>query len=148
MKKILLILAIVIGLVSCGTNETVLSTGVNLREYKYCVLRSGNIIVEADVTDIVLKVENVLPHFFTIVSKNEAENLILDGKKVLTSSINAKSEKWGGHSMYISISFHDYKNGRLLAVSKSSGHGNPTVEIDKENALAILEQELMKVFKK
>ena len=36
MKKILFAIMLLCSLVSCGTSETVVSTGVNLSEYEYC----------------------------------------------------------------------------------------------------------------
>lgn len=145
MKEFVLSIITVLMLCSCGTSETTISTGVNLREYKHCVLGTENINGDADVTDIVLKVENILPEVFTIVSRNEAESLILDGKKVLTPSTNVKSEKWDGGYSYISVSFRDLKTGRLLAVSKSSGQGM-SINEDQEIALGKIKKELINAF--
>ena len=38
MRKVLFAIMLLCSLVSCGTSETVVSTGVNLSEYEYCLL--------------------------------------------------------------------------------------------------------------
>ena len=147
MKKILFAIMLLCSLVSCGTNETVVSTGVNLSEYEYCLLGTGATSGDADVTDIILKVENILPEVFTIVSKERAYYLVQEGKKVLTPDISVKSEKWDGGYSYISISFRDLSTGRLLAVTKSSGQGM-SIEEDQNIALNKIYKELISKFGK
>ena len=94
-----------------------------------------------------MKVENILPEVFTIVSKERAYYLVQEGKKVLTPDISVKSEKWDGGYSYISISFRDLSTGRLLAVTKSSGQGM-SIEEDQNIALNKIYKELIsnKVF--
>ena len=145
MKKIILFLTTVISLMSCGTSETVLSTGVDLSDYKHCILGTSSIDGSADVVDVILKIENFLPEVLTIVSRSEAAELILQGNKVLTPSINITSEKWDGGHTYIAVSFSDMRTGRLLAVCKSSGIGM-SIEEDREIALDKIKDELKKVF--
>ena len=134
MRKVLFAIMLLCSLVSCGTSETVVSTGVNLSEYEYCLLGTGATSGDADVTDIILKVENILPEVFTIVSKERAYYLVQEGKKVLTPDISVKSEKWDGGYSYISISVRDLSTGRLLAVTKSSGQG---MSIEEDQNIAI-----------
>ena len=126
MKKIVLFLTTVISLMSCGgTNETVLSTGINLSDYKYCVVSTSSIDGNADLADLVLRVENFFPEILTVTSKGEAVDLMSEGQKVLTPAINVSSEKRDGlYYTYIAVSFHDLKTGKLLAVCKSSGVGS------------------------
>ena len=147
MRKVLFAIMLLCSLVSCGTSETVVSTGVNLSEYKYCLLGTGATSGDADVTDIILKVENILPEVFTIVSKERAYYLVQEGKKVLTPDISVKSEKWDGGYSYISISFRDLSTGRLLAVTKSSGQGM-SIEEDQNIALNKIYKELISKFGK
>lgn len=147
MRKVLFAIMLLCSLVSCGTSETVVSTGVNLSEYEYCLLGTGATSGDADVTDIILKVENILPEVFTIVSKERAYYLVQEGKKVLTPDISVKSEKWDGGYSYISISFRDLSTGRLLAVTKSSGQGM-LIEEDQNIALNKIYKELISKFGK
>ena len=145
MKKVLFLTILVLSLISCGTSETVVSTGVNLGEYEYCLLGTGATSGDADVVDIVLRVENILPEVFTIVSKERAYYLVQEGKKVLTPDISVKSEKWDGGYSYISISFRDLSTGRLLAVTKSSGQGM-SIQEDQNIALNKIYKELVSKF--
>ena len=147
MRKVLFAIMLLCSLVSCGTSETVVSIGVNLSEYEYCLLGTGATSGDADVTDIILKVENILPEVFTIVSKERAYYLVQEGKKVLTPDISVKSEKWDGGYSYISISFRDLSTGRLLAVTKSSGQGM-SIEEDQNIALNKIYKELISKFGK
>ena len=147
MRKVLFAIMLLCSLVSCGTSETVVSTGVNLSEYEYCLLGTGATSGDADVTDIILKVENILPEVFTIVAKERAYYLVQEGKKVLTPDISVKSEKWDGGYSYISISFRDLSTGRLLAVTKSSGQGM-SIEEDQNIALNKIYKELISKFGK
>ena len=145
MKKWLFLIVLIFSLISCGTSETVVSTGVNLGEYEYCLLGTGATSGDADVVDIVLRVENILPEVFTIVSKERAYYLVQEGKKVLTPDISVKSEKWDGGYSYISISFRDLSTGRLLAVAKSSGQGM-SIQEDQNIALNKIYKELVSKF--
>jgi len=147
MKKILFAIMLLCSLVSCGTSETVVSTGVNLSEYEYCLLETGSTSGDADVTDIILRVENILPEVFTIVSKERAYYLAQEGNKVLTPDISVKSEKWDGGYSYISVAFRDWSTGRLLAVFKSSGQGM-SIEEDQHIALQKIKKELISKFGK
>ena len=142
MKKILFAIMLLCSLVSCGTSETVVSTGVNLSEYEYCLLGTGSTSGDADVTDIILRVENILPEVFTIVSKERAYYLAQEGNKVLTPDISVKSEKWDGGYSYISVAFRDWSTGRLLAVTKSSGQGM-SIKEDQHIALQKIRKELL-----
>ena len=147
MKKVLFAIMLLCSLVSCGTSETVVSTGVNLSEYEYCLLGTGSTSGDADVTDIILRVENILPEVFTIVSKERAYYLTQEGNKVLTPDISVKSEKWDGGYSYISVAFRDWLTGRLLAVTKSSGQGM-SIEEDQHIALQKIRKELISKFGK
>ena len=147
MKKILFAIMLLCSLVSCGTSETVVSTGVNLSEYEYCLLGTDSTSGDADVTDIILRVENILPEVFTIVSKERAYYLAQEGNKVLTPDISVKSEKWDGGYSYISVAFRDWSTGRLLAVVKSSGQGM-SIEEDQHIALQKIRKELLSKFGK
>lgn len=147
MKKVLFAIMLLCFLVSCGTSETVVSTGVNLSEYEYCLLGTDSTSGDADVTDIILRVENILPEVFTIVSKERAYYLAQEGNKVLTPDISVKSEKWDGGYSYISVTFRDLLTGRLLAVTKSSGQGM-SIEEDQHIALQKIRKELISKFGK
>ena len=147
MKKILFAIMLLCSLVSCGTSETVVSTGVNLSEYEYCLLGTGSTSGAADVTDIILRVDNLLPEVFTIVSKERAYYLAQEGNKVLTPDISVKSEKWDGGYSYISVAFRDWSTGRLLAVTKSSGQGM-SIKEDQHIALQKIRKELLSKFGK
>ena len=50
MNKILFAIMLLCSLVYCGTSETIVSTGVNLSEYEYCLLGTGSTSGDADVT--------------------------------------------------------------------------------------------------
>lgn len=147
MKKIVLFLTTVISLMSCGgTNETVLSTGINLSDYKYCVVGTSSIDGSADLADLVLKVENFFPEVLTLISKADAAELISEGQKVLTPAINVSSEKRDGlYYTYIAVSFHDLKTGKLLAVCKSSGVGS-TVKDGRRYSYDRIKMELINAF--
>ena len=147
MKKIVLFLTTVIALMSCGgTNETVLSTGINLSDYKYCVVGTSSIDGSADLADLILKVENFLPEVLTVTSKTEASDLIFEGQKVLTPAINVSSEKRDGlYYTYIAVSFHELKTGKLLAVCKSSGVGS-TVKEGRRYSYDHIKKELINSF--
>lgn len=147
MKKIVLFLTTVISLMSCGgTNETVLSTGINLSDYKYCVVGTSSIDGSADLADLVLKVENFFPEVLTLISKADAAELISEGQKVLTPAINVSSEKRDGlYYTYIAVSFHDLKTGKLLAVCKSSGAGS-TMKEGRRYSYDHIKKELINAF--
>ena len=147
MKKVILFCMLVIGLLSCGgTNETVLSTGIDLPDYKHCVVGTSSIDGSADLADLVLKVENFFPEVLTIISKADAAELISEGQKVLTPAINVSSEKRDGlYYTYIAVSFHDLKTGKLLAVCKSSGAGS-TVKEGRRYSYDHIKTELINAF--
>lgn len=147
MKKIVLFLTTVISLMSCGgTNETVLSAGINLSDYKYCVVGTSSIDGNADLADLVLRVENFFPEVLTVTSKGEAVDLMSEGQKVLTPAINVSSEKRDGlYYTYIAVSFHDLKTGKLLAVCKSSGVGS-TVKDGRRYSYDRIKMELINAF--
>lgn len=145
MKKLFLITVTV--LMSCGgTNETVLSTGIILSDYKHCVVGTSSIDGSADLADLVLRVENFFPEVLTVTSKAEAAELISEGQKVLTPAINVSSEKRDGlYYTYIAVSFHDLKTGKLLAVCKSSGVGS-TVKDGRRYSYDRIKMELVNAF--
>ena len=146
-RRLLFIAFIILFFISCGTSYTVVSTGVDLSEYKYCLSDVGDINGDAELSDIILEVENLYPKIFSIVTKEQARIIISGGDKVFVSEISVKSEKWeGGHS-YITILFKDYSTGRLLAVIKSSGIGMSVYE-DQQIALQYIKKELLYRFKK
>ncbi len=148
MRKILIFALSAILFSSCiggGTIKTTLSTGINLTEYKYCVLGTNGTDGDGELTDIILRVENMLSEVLNVVSRDEAVGLISKGNKVLTPAISVKSEKWEGGHTFITISFSDLRTGRLIAVIKASGIGF-SIEEDQEIALYKISKGLINSF--
>lgn len=135
-------------LVSCASSQstTTVSDGVNITEYKHVIYGDDDKDGAAELTDILLLVQNELSGKMSVVSATEAMRLIDAGEKVISPRINVKSEKWDGGHTYITISFYDFKTNQLVAVVKSSGIGL-SISQDQKLALNAIKKELNKVFK-
>jgi len=150
MRKIILgLIAIVsLTLVSCASSKstTTVTDGINITDYKHIVYGDDDKDGAAELTDILLLVQNELSGKMTVVSSTEALRLINAGEKVISPRINVKSEKWDGGHTYITISFYDFDTNQLVAVVKSSGIGW-SISHDQKLALSAIKKELNKVFK-
>ena len=150
MKKIIFgFIAIVsLTLVSCASSKstTTVSDGINITDYKHIVYGDDDKDGAAELTDILLLVQNELSGKMSVVSSTEALRLINAGEKVISPRINVKSEKWDGGHTYITISFYDFDTNQLVAVVKSSGIGW-SISHDQKLALSAIKKELNKVFK-
>lgn len=135
-------------LVSCASSQstTTVSNGINITDYKHVVYGDDDKDGAAELTDILLLVQNELSGKMSVVSANEAIRLIDAGEKVISPRINVKSEKWDGGHTYITISFYDFNTNQLVAVVKSSGIGLSIAQ-DQKLALSAIKKELNKVFK-
>lgn len=135
-------------LVSCASSQstTTVSDGINITDYKHIVYGDDDKDGAAELTDILLLVQNELSGKMSVVSANEAIRLIDAGEKVISPRINVKSEKWDGGHTYITISFYDFNTNQLVAVVKSSGIGLSIAQ-DQKLALSAIKKELNKVFK-
>lgn len=135
-------------LVSCASSQstTTVSNGINITDYKHVVYGDDDKDGAAELTDILLLVQNELSGKMSVVSANEAIRLIDAGEKVISPRINVKSEKWDGGYTYITISFYDFNTNQLVAVVKSSGIGLSIAQ-DQKLALSAIKKELNKVFK-
>lgn len=135
-------------LVSCASSQstTTVSDGINITDYKHVVYGDDDKDGAAELTDILLLVQNELSGKMSVVSATEAMRLIDAGEKVISPRINVKSEKWDGGHTYITISFYDFKTNQLVAVVKSSGIGLSIAQ-DQKLALSAIKKELNKVFK-
>lgn len=135
-------------LVSCASSQstTTDSNGINITDYKHVVYGDDDKDGAAELTDILLLVQNELSGKMSVVSANEAIRLIDAGEKVISPRINVKSEKWDGGHTYITISFYDFNTNQLVAVVKSSGIGLSIAQ-DQKLALSAIKKELNKVFK-
>lgn len=144
--SIIFILSLI--LVSCASSKstTTVSDGINISDYKHIVYGDDDKDGAAELTDILLLVQNELSGKMTVVSPSEALRLVDAGDKVISPRINVKSEKWDGGHTYITISFYDFKTNHLVAVVKSSGIGL-SISHDQKLALSAIKKELNKVFK-
>lgn len=135
-------------LVSCASSQstTTVSDGINITDYKHIVYGDDDKDGAAELTDILLLVQNELSGKMSVVSANEAIRLIDAGEKDISPRINVKSEKWDGGHTYITISFYDFNTNQLVAVVKSSGIGLSIAQ-DQKLALSAIKKELNKVFK-
>lgn len=131
---------------SCATSQssTTLARNVNLSNYKYVIFSHEN-EGDAELDDLLLKVENHISDILEVVNSTKAMLLISRGEHVLSPNLNVKTEKWDGGQTYITINFHDYETGQSVAVIKSSGIGI-TVLHDQTLAYNALIKELYKAF--
>ena len=129
-------------MMACGTQSatTTLADGVSVFNYKHIAFGSKS-EGSAELSDIILSVENELSRRFNVVDENEVNNLLSIGTQVLTPSIDVTSEKWNGGHTYIIISLKDLKSGKIVAVVKSSGIGM-SIEEDQKRALNAITKEL------
>lgn len=131
---------------ACGTQSatTTIADGVSVFNYKHIAFGSKS-EGSAELSDIILSVENELSRRFNVVDEYEANNLLSMGTHVLTPSIDVTSEKWSGGRTYIIISLKDLKSGKIVAVVKSSGIGM-SIEEDQKRALNAIKKELDNYF--
>jgi hypothetical protein len=144
-KNFALLLCTII-LMACGTQSatTTIADGVSVFNYKHIAFGSKS-EGSAELSDIILSVENELSRRFNVVDEYEANNLLSMGTHVLTPSIDVTSEKWSGGRTYIIISLKDLKSGKIVAVVKSSGIGM-SIEEDQKRALNAIKKELDNYF--
>ena len=153
MKKFIYLMAPImvsclsLSFVSCATSKssTTLSKGASLSDYKYIVFGNAN-EGDADMADVLLMVQNELSGKLKALSREEAQPLIEQGVKVLSPTINVKSEKWDDGQTFITINFHDYVTHQLVAVVKSGG-ATPLNPIGQNPAFMGIKKELKKAFK-
>lgn len=149
MKKctLVLVLFISIMLLSCGSSKsaTTLAKGIDLSTYKYVVFGSDD-KGDAELSDILMMVQNDISEKLQVVSSEKARSLINQGENVLSPRINVKTEKWDGGHTYISISFYDFDTNQSVAVVKSSGIGF-SISQDQKLAYKAIKKELYKTFK-
>ena len=130
---------------SClSSKSTIISSGINLSDYKYIVFAKED-NGDAELADILMMVQNELSGKLEVLSPLKAQQLLEEGKKILSPRISVKSEKWDGGHTYISISFYDYDTNQSVAVVKSSGIGF-SISQDQRLAFSAIKKELNKVF--
>ena len=130
---------------SCITTQsTTIANNVNLSKYKYVVFGHES-EGDAELDDMILKVENHISEVLEVVNPARAKLLLSRGEYVLSPRINIKTEKWDGGQTYLTINFHDFDTGQSVAVIKSSGLGL-TVAHDQSIAYNALVNELYKAF--
>ena len=132
---------------SCASSKstTTIANGMSLSNYKYIIFSKED-SGDAELTDILMMVQNELSEKLVVVSQTRALFLIEQGEKVLSPRINIKSEKWDGGHTYITISFYDYDTNKSVAVIKSSGIGW-SISQDQKRAFSAIKKELHKAFK-
>lgn len=135
-------------LISCSSSQSVttMSKQFDISLYKFVVFGSEN-DEDAELADIIMMIQNDISEKFQVVSQEKALILIQQGERVLSPSINVKTEKWDGGHTYISISFYDYNTNQSIAVVKSSGIGL-SISQDQKLAYKAIKNELNKIFKK
>ena len=132
-------------LCSCASSNVYTSSRHNLSDYKYVVF-GGDISGDGELSSIIMFVENEISATnLNVVSKREAIDLIYSGIKVLSPSVNVKSEKWDGGSTYITINFHDFDTNELVAIVQSSGIGL-SINHDQNIARNAISQKLRDIF--
>lgn len=149
MKQLMLLVVSVFSmfLISCASSKstTTIANGSDLSKYKYVVFGNGD-EGDAELSDILMLVQNDISQRLKVVTPENASNLIREGKGVLSPKISVKTEKWDGGHTYITISFYDYGTDQSVAVVKSSGIGL-TISHDQKLAYKALKKELDKTFK-
>lgn len=149
MKQLMLLVVSVFSmfLISCASSKstTTIANGSDLSKYKYVVFGNGD-EGDAELSDILMLVQNDISQRLKVVTPENASNLIREGKGVLSPKISVKTEKWDGGHTYITISFYDYSTNQSVAVVKSSGIGL-TISHDQKLAYKALKKELDKTFK-
>lgn len=149
MKQLMLLVMSVFSmfLISCASSKstTTIANGSDLSKYKYVVFGNGD-EGDAELSDILMLVQNDISQRLKVVTPENASNLIREGKGVLSPKISVKTEKWDGGHTYITISFYDYSTNQSVAVVKSSGIGL-TISHDQKLAYKALKKELDKTFK-
>lgn len=134
-------------LLSCASSKSVTTQakGNELSKYKYVVFGSED-KGDAELSDILLMVQNDISEKLQVVSPEKASSLIYQGESVLSPRISIKTEKWDGGHTYISISFYDYDTNQSVAVVKSSGIGL-SISHDQKLAYKAIKKELDKTFR-
>ena len=149
MKQLMLLVVSVFSmfLISCASSKstTTIANGSDLSKYKYVVFGNGD-EGDAELSDILMLVQNDISQRLKVVTPENASNLIREGKGVLSPKISVKTEKWDGGHTYITISFYDYSTNQSVAVVKSSGIGL-TISHDQKLAYKALKKELDKTSK-
>lgn len=149
MKQLMLLVVSVFSmfLISCASSKstTTIANGSDLSKYKYVVFGNGD-EGDAELSDILMLVQNDISQRLKVVTPENASNLIREGKGVLSPKISVKTEKWDGGHTYITISFYDYSTNQSVAVVKSSGIGL-TISHDQKLAYKALKKELDKTFR-
>lgn len=135
-------------LTSCASSSSVttVANGKDISQYKYVLFGSLKDDGDAELTDIILMVDNVISEKLQVVSKEKALSLYAQGEKIITPTVSVKSEKWEGGYTYITITFNDFETNQLVAVVKSSGIGM-SIAHDQKLALKAIKKELDKTFK-
>jgi len=142
---ILLIICVIITSCVSSKSSTTIAKGNDMSKYKYVVWSNDN-EGDAELSDILMMVQNDISEKFIVVSPENAISLIYQGECVLSPQINVKTEKWDGGHTYISISFYDYETNQSIAVIKSSGIGL-SISQDQKLAYKAIKKELDKTFK-
>ena len=119
---------------------------MDVRSYQYVVYGKDDSDGDAELSDIILLVQNEISSKLTVLSSTEAIDFIEKGVKVISPRINVKTEKWDGGHTYITISFYDFNTNQLVAVVKSSGIGLSIAQ-DQKKALSAIKKELNNVFR-
>jgi hypothetical protein len=143
--NVFVLITALFGMSSClSSKSTIISSGINLSDYKYIVFAKED-NGDAELADILMMVQNELSGKLEVLSPLKAQQLLEEGKKILSPRISVKSEKWDGGHTYISISFYDYDTNQSVAVVKSSGIGF-SISQDQRLAFSAIKKELNKVF--
>lgn len=145
-KYIIPIIIIMIVMASCASSKTVLSSNVDINQYKYVIFGNES-SGDRELDDVSMAVQNHIASTDLIVlPSSNSINKVECFDCILTPHIHITTEKWDGGHTYITITFYDYVSGQRIAVVKSSGIGL-TVSHDQDIALSAIKEELDKLFK-
>ena len=141
------IISIPVTLVSCASSKssTVVANGLDLSKYKYVVFGDDD-KGDAELSDILMLVQNAISQKLQVVSSKQALALIHQGEGVLSPKINVKTEKWDGGHTFITINFFDFNTNQSVVILKSSGIGL-SISQDQKLAYKAIMKELNKTFK-
>jgi hypothetical protein len=142
------IISIPVTLVSCASSKssTVVANGLDLSKYKYVVFGDDDDKGDAELSDILMLVQNAISQKLQVVSSKQALALIHQGEGVLSPRINVKTEKWDGGHTFITINFFDFNTNQSVVILKSSGIGL-SISQDQKLAYKAIMKELNKTFK-
>lgn len=130
---------------SCATSRAVLSNTVNIEQYDFVTFGDES-NGDRTLDDMVMLIQNEISNTrLERVSGDEADVLVLSGKKILTPNIHVESQYWDGGHTFITITFYEYGTHQQVCVLKSSGIGL-TVPHDQKIALKAITKKLQSTF--